>query len=347
MADPRFFDNRGPFEIGALCEMAAMALPSGADRASLVYDVAGLTQAGPNHLSFFVGRRARRDFAVTQAGWCIVGHNETVTALSGTSLVRAGSVPHAFASVARAFYPAHEMPIHDAGVHVGEYVHASARLGEGVVLAPGVVIGAGAEIGPGTKIGANSVIGPGVSVGRACEIGTSVSLGFSLVGDGVVIQAGARIGGSGFGFASDARGHSKIPQLGRVIVQDRVEIGANTTIDRGALADTVIGEGSKIDNLVQIGHNTVVGRHCVIVGQAGISGSVTLGDFVVIGGNAGIADHVTIGDGARVAGKSGVTRDLAGGKDYGGFPAKPVMEWRREMAALSRMTKSRKQNGDG
>ena len=347
MADPRFFDNRGPFKIGALCDMAAMALPAGVDRAGLVFDVAGLAQAGPRHLSFLAGPRAERDFESTQAGWCIVGRGETLAAPLGTLLVRAASVPHAFAFVARQFYPAHEMPIHEAGADIRGSVHSSARLGAGVVLAPGVVIGAGAEIGSGTKIGANSVIGPGVSIGQACEIGAHVSLSFALIGDGVVIQAGARIGGSGFGFASDARGHSKIPQLGRVIVQDRVEVGANTAIDRGALADTIIGEGSKIDNLVQIGHNTVIGRHCVIVGQAGISGSVTLGDFVVIGGNAGIADHVTIGDGARVAAKSGVTRDLAGGKDYGGFPAKPAMEWRREMATLARITKSRKQNGDG
>jgi UDP-3-O-[3-hydroxymyristoyl] glucosamine N-acyltransferase len=180
------------------------------------------------------------------------------------------------------------------------------------------------------------VIGRGTTVGRNCEIGSQVGLRFAHIGDDVVIQSGAQLGGSGFGFASGARGHSKIPQLGRVIVQDRVEIGANSTIDRGALADTVIGEGSKIDNLVQIGHNTAVGRHCVIVGQTGISGSVVLGDFVVIGGMVGIADHVVIGAGARVAARAGVTRDLEGGRDYGGFPAKPVAEWRREMATLAR-----------
>ena len=342
MADPRFFENRGPFDIRTVCEAANLRLPDDADPAALVFDVAGLTQAASQHLSFFVGERGKHDLAETRAGWCIVGAKETATLPRGTVALAAASVPLAFAAVARKFYAFNEMDVRS-----GDAVHKTARLGAGVVLAPGVVIGACAEIGPGTRIGAHSVIGAGVMIGQDCEIGANASIAFSLIGDGVVVKSGARIGGSGFGFATSPRGHTRIPQLGRVILQDRVEIGANTTIDRGALADTIIGEGTKIDNQAHIGHNSSVGRHCIIAGQVGLSGSVTLGDFVVIGGQAGIADHVTVGDGARIAAKAGVTRDLAAGKDYGGFPAKPVSEWRREMAVLARSAKNRKQHGDG
>ena len=174
------------------------------------------------------------------------------------------------------------------------------------------------------------IIGRGVAIGRRCKIGPHAVIGFAYLGDEVIIQPGVIIGASGFGFSSGPDGHRKIPQLGRVIVQDRVEIGANSTIDRGALGDTVIGEGTKIDNLVQIGHNSRIGRHCVIAGQVGISGSVVLGDFVAVGGKAGIADHVTIGDRARLAGLSGVAHDLEGARDYGGIPARPIREWHRQ-----------------
>jgi UDP-3-O-[3-hydroxymyristoyl] glucosamine N-acyltransferase len=344
MADPRFYDNRGPFRLAQLCEVAGVSIPDGAVPDGLIHDIAGLAQAGPPHLSFYDGgRRGKTEFLATKAGWCLVARKIHDDAPKGTVLIPAGPVGRAFAAIARRFYPEHEFDIRAQE----QAVHPTARLGQGVVLGPGVIVGPGAEIGDDARIGAYAVIGRGVAVGRRVQIASHTVLAFAYIGDDVLIQAGAKIGGSGFGFSSGADGHMKIPQLGRVIVQDQVEIGANSTIDRGALGDTVIGEGTKIDNLVQIGHNTKIGRHCVLAGQAGISGSVVLGDFVIVGGMAGIADHVTIGDRARLAGLTGVAHDLEGGRDYGGIPARPIREWHRENALIAGLAKKGGRSSDG
>ena len=342
MADPRFYDNRGPISLSELCHLADVPLPAGCDGAAKIHDVAGLAQAGPQHLSFYAGRRTRTDFDSTKAGWCFVPANATIAAPTATKPLPAPSVSLAFAAAARAFYPEHEI----LAVDQSEPVHPTARLGEGVVLAPGVVVGPNTEIGRGTRIGPNCHIGRGVAIGRNCQIGSNVSIAFAFLGDEVVVQSGASIGGSGFGFASGPAGHVKIPQLGRVVVQDRVEIGANTAIDRGTLADTVVGEGTKIDNLVQIGHNTRIGRNCIIVSQVGLSGSVTVKDHAVLGGKTGVADHVTIGEGTRVAAMSGIMHDLPDGKEYAGVPARPAREFFREVATLSRLAKRRGKTAD-
>jgi len=334
MADPRFYDNRGPFRLSEILRVAQIEDDSTNEAGDQVHDVAALDCAGPLQLTFCDQRKGTGP-VLTDAGWCIIGLNGSGEGANRTTFLRAKSAQSSFAAVARMFYPDCESCL----VPQDGPVHPSARLGTGVTLSPGVVIGAHAEIGDGTRIGPNATIGRGVAIGRACEIGAQTVLGFAYVGDEVVIQPGAVIGASGFGFSAGPRGHTKIPQLGRVILQDRVEIGANSTVDRAALGDTVIGEGTKIDNLVQIGHNTRVGRHCVIAGQVGISGSVTLGDFVALGGMAGIADHVTIGDRARLAGLTGVAHDLEGGRDYGGIPARPIREWHRQMAYLSRVAR--------
>jgi len=342
MADPRFYDNRGPFSLSGICEAAGAALPEGADGSARidasVEDVASLSGAGPSQLSFYTGGAAA-DFEQTQAGFCFVSTNEKRAAPSGCVAIPVKSVQHAYAAVARLFYP-------DSGLVMWQQdvaIHPSARLADGVVLAPGVVIGPDVEIGQGTRIGPNSVIARGTAIGRNCEIGSNVSISHAYIGDQVLILSGAQIGGPGFGFASGPAGHIKIPQLGRVILQDRVEIGSCTALDRGALGDTVVGEGTKIDNLVQIGHNTRIGRHTVIVGHVGISGSCELGDFVIVGGQVGIADHAKIGDGARLAARTGVhPGELPGGQDYGGMPAKPMREWARELAAVKMLAKGKK-----
>jgi UDP-3-O-[3-hydroxymyristoyl] glucosamine N-acyltransferase len=186
------------------------------------------------------------------------------------------------------------------------------------------------------------VIGAGCTIGSFCSIGPSVTIAYSLIGDRVIIHPGVRVGQDGFGFIAGPEGHLKVPQLGRVVVQDDVEIGANTTIDRGAGSDTVIGEGTKIDNLVQIGHNVRIGRCCVIVGQAGISGSTVLGDFVALGGMVGLSDHVTLGTGARVAAMSGVMRDIPPGEVQAGIPARPIKDFMRETAKIAQLAREKK-----
>ncbi len=340
MADPRFYDNRGPLTLAEICAKAAATLPPDADGTARIDDIASLEGAGPRHLTFFSGEGSSAQFAASAAGFCLVPAKpaKPLKPAASMMLISCPSVLHAFAAAAHMFYPESSLVPWTQKTPVDP----SARIGEGVMLAPGVVLGPGAEIGDHSRIGPNTVIGRGVAIGRRCEIAANVTISHAYIGDEVLIYSGAQIGQPGFGFASGPAGNIKIPQVGRVIVQDRVEIGACTTVDRGALGDTVIGEGSKIDNLVQIGHNTHLGRHCIIVGQVGISGSCEIGDFVVLGGQAGIADHVKIGTGARLAARSGVQPgELAGGQDYGGSPAKPVRVWAREVAAVSLLGKRR------
>lgn len=257
----------------------------------------------------------------------------------------------AFASVARELFPA---SIGNArrGLGDGEYDHINgayistdAQLEDNVVVEAGAVIGANVAIGSGTYIGPNATIAANCQIGRNCSIGPSTSMQYCLLGDDVIIHTGARIGQDGFGFVPSANGLNKMPQLGRVIIQNNVEIGANTTVDRGTLDDTVIGEGTKIDNLVQIGHNVVIGRNCAIAAFTGMSGSSIIGDGCLIGGRVGIADHITIGSGVQLAATSSVMNDIPDGEKWAGTPAQPFKAFFREQATLRRMAKNHKTNG--
>jgi UDP-3-O-[3-hydroxymyristoyl] glucosamine N-acyltransferase len=345
MADPRFYDNRGPFALADVCAGAGVAVPAGVDGAMRIDDLASLRGAAAQHLSFFAGGKASTEFTRTLAGFCFVPSKlGRAVPPENTVLLPCASVQHAFAAAARLFYPDYGLDLWPQQTAVDP----SAELGENVVLGYGAVVGPQVRIGAGTRIGPNTVIGRGVVLGRDCEIGSNVTLSHAYLGDRVVILPGAQIGQPGFGFANAPDGHTKIPQLGRVIIQDQVEIGSCTTVDRAALGDTVIGEGTKIDNLVQIGHNVRIGRHCIIVGLCGVSGSSELGDFVVLGGQVGVSDHCKIGDGARLGGRSGtiIGQELEGGHDYAGAPAKPLMVWIRETHAVSALIKKPKRNND-
>lgn len=338
MADPRFFDNHGPLTLADVVKLTGADLVL--DTGAVAKDVAPLDLAGPEQLSFCDSAKMKGALTRTRAS-IVIATRELIDAVpSGAARLVSDKPSFAFAKVAGAFYPNSSLTW-AAGKPPLVPVDPSARVGAGTTLALGVQIGADVEIGRDCVIGAGAVIGRGVKIGHNAFIGTHVSISHALIGDRVYVHAGSRIGQDGFGYIGSAAGHFKIPQLGRVIIQDGVEIGANCCIDRGALADTVIGEGTKIDNLVQIGHNTRVGRHCILVAEVGLSGSIELGDFVVLGGQVGVADHVKIGSGAQVAAKAGVTGDLAGGQVYGGFPAKPIGQWRREMGAISLFAKGK------
>lgn len=340
MADPRFFALAGPFSLGDLARIADAEIVDGRGSVSAIYrGVAALETAGAEDVSFLDNTRYTEAFAVSRAGACIVRREAVARAPGGMALLVTANPYLGYAQVARAFHPPSALR---PGIAVGAMVDPSARLGDGCQVDAGAVIGAAAEVGANCHIGANVVIGPGVRLGEGCVIRAGATLAYCLVGCRVLIHPGARIGQDGFGFATGPKGHVKVPQLGRVIIGDDVEIGANTTIDRGAGPDTIIGDGTQIDNLVQIGHNVVLGKGCVVVAQVGISGSTKVGDYVVMGGQAGLTGHLSIGNKARIAAQSGVMRDVAEGETVGGSPATSMREWLRRVAIVDRLARKGK-----
>jgi UDP-3-O-[3-hydroxymyristoyl] glucosamine N-acyltransferase len=339
MEHPGFFERAGPFSLLAMIEAAGAAASAEVDLQAEIKDVRPLDLAGRGDLSFLDNPKYLSLFAHTAATACLVAPKFASQAPAGTAALVTPEPYRGFAKALALFYPDALKPKarEDGAPPLDASIDGRARLEEDVTVEPGAVIGPEASIGRGTTIAAGSLIGYRVYVGRDCYIGPNATLTHALVGNRVTIHAGASIGQDGFGFAMGTASHQKVPQIGRVIIQDDVEIGANTTIDRGALRDTVIGEGTKIDNLVQIGHNVVIGRHCIIVAQTGISGSAELGDFVALGGQVGVVGHVKIGAGAQIAGSSNVRGNVPPGVRWGGTPAKPTRLWFRELTVLRRL----------
>jgi UDP-3-O-[3-hydroxymyristoyl] glucosamine N-acyltransferase len=338
MADPRFYAAAGPFDLKELAEVSGAEIGGTADSGMMFSDVRPLATAGREHVSFLDNKRYVDSFRKSQAGACLARPQMADKAPSGMALLVTADPYRAYAKVAAHFYPTLAVR---PGIAASATVDPTAIVGNGCQIDAGAVIGARAEIGPNCRVGANAVIGDGVVVGEDCSIGPGAALVYCCIGNRVVIHGGVQIGHDGFGFAMGPKGHFKVPQLGRVIVEDDVEIGANTAIDRGTGPDTVIGAGTKIDNLVQIGHNVVVGKHCIIVSQVGISGSTEIGDFTMIGGQAGFTGHLKIGAGAQIAAQSGVMRDVAAGERIGGSPARAMREFLRQEAMLISMVKKK------
>jgi UDP-3-O-[3-hydroxymyristoyl] glucosamine N-acyltransferase len=352
MEHPGFFERQGPFGLEHIASLCQATLAPGARADLMITDVRPLSDAGPGHLAFFDNRKYLPQLATTTAAACLVAPAFADRVPAGTVPLISKATYRSFALALQAFYPEAKTPKSALSLATDPLIHPTARIEHGAKIEAGAVVGREAWIGSGTTIAAGAVIGYRVTVGRDSYVGPGASLVHCLIGNRVVIHSGVRAGQDGFGFAMGPGGHIKVPQIGRVIIQDDVEIGANTCIDRGALKDTIIGEGTKIDNLVQIGHNVVVGRHCVIVAQVAIAGSSVLGDYVVLAGQSGVSGHLTVGDGAQLAGASHAIENVPAGAKYVGTPAKPIREWTREQIAIKRLTQpagrpSGEASGDG
>lgn len=331
MSARSFFRGDRRITVGEIAKLTGAELGRNSDPSRTITGIATLDRSGPSDLVFLDHARSKDQARASAAGACLTDRRLAKYGPPNAALLITENPFRAFVSVTRALFPDALRPSSlfsgegaVPGVAPGAVMHATARVESGVTVDPGAVVGAGAEIGSGTVIGANAVVGANVRIGRNCAIGPNVSVAHALIGDRVTLHAGCVIGQDGFGFATEPGGHRKIPQIGRVIIQDDVEIGAGTSIDRGGLGDTIIGEGTKIDNQVQVGHNVVIGRHCVLVAQVGLADSVVLEDYVMLAGQVGVADNLTIGEGAKVGAQSAVMSNIPAGQSWMGYPAKRV-----------------------
>jgi UDP-3-O-[3-hydroxymyristoyl] glucosamine N-acyltransferase len=329
----RFFNRSGPYPLSAVAETACGSAPV---RDLVLHGVGPLQTAGPDEVSFLDNPRYADALEATMAGAVIVHPDMKARVPAATAPILTKAPYEAWARVAALFHPTRPS---EPGIHPSAVVHASARVDPSAEIGPLAVIEAGAEIGAHCRIGPGVVIGAGVVIGPDCRIGANASLSHAMLGARVYIYPGVRIGQEGFGFATTKSGFLSVPQLGSVILEDDVEVGANSTIDRGSAKNTVIGAGSRLDNLVQIGHNVVLGRCCVIVAQVGIAGSTVLEDFVQVGGQVGIAGHLRLGRGAKIGAQAGVMADVPENARMLGSPAQPWKDFFRQVAILKRMIK--------
>jgi UDP-3-O-[3-hydroxymyristoyl] glucosamine N-acyltransferase len=342
MAQPTFLKRHPSSTLAEIAALTGAHLVDAARGEQRVSGLASLVEAGPPHIVFFDNLRYAEQLAQTRAGACLISERFEGSVPSHVALLRSADPFEAFVTLARELHADVLRPeswFANTAIAETAVIHPTARLEDEVTVDPLAVIGPGVEIGGGSVIGSGVVIGPNVRIGRECNVGAGTTIQFALIGNNVLIHPGCRIGQDGFGFVFRSGRQLKVPQTGRVLIQNDVEIGAGTAIDRGSLRDTVVGEGTKIDNLVQIGHNVTVGRHCVLAANVALGGSLTLGDYVALGAGVGVNNHVTIGDGAQVTAMSGVKDDVPARGRWGGFFAKPTRQWFREILAVERLAR--------
>lgn len=335
MIDGRFYTHNGPLSLGDLIDGLDVQTDIEAN-SLLIHHAAPLDKSTFECVSYYGGRAYKNDLVGAIAAACFT------TADDASAVVEAGLAPiiSAFprADFARIITKLYTRNSFVAGASL---IASSANIAKTAQILPGVVIGDNAEIHDNAVLGPNAVIGPGVVIGEGSIVESNASVSCAIIGKGCTIHSSACIGGDGFGVAPTADGTLDIPHIGRVLIADNVSIGYGTMVDRGMLGDTIIGKGSKIDNLCQIGHNTAIGRNCMIAGHTGISGSVVIKDGVIMGGRVGIADHLTVGTNAKLAASALLMRDVPDGEMWSGFPAKPVRQHMRETAVLTRLAKQK------
>jgi len=347
MAQPTFFKQPPWSTLADIAALTGAHLVDASHAERKVRGLASLEEAGPSHLTFFDNLKYAGQLAQTRAGACFVAERFAVDVPPHVAVLRTADPLRAFVILARELYAESLRPsswFGHSGIASSAVIHPTAHLEDDVHVEPLAVVGPGVEIGAGTVIGSGAVIGANVRIGRDCNVGANSSLQFALLGNNVLIHPGCHIGQDGFGFIFFSGRQTKVPQAGRVLIQNDVEIGAGTTIDRGSLRDTIVGEGTKIDNQVQLGHNVAVGRHCLLASKVAVGGSVTIGDYVALGAGVGLNNHIFIGDGAQVTAMSGVKDDVPAKGRWGGFFAKPTKQWFREILAVERLARDEARN---
>lgn len=336
MPDSRFFTNSGELSLSEIAAITGASIASSGEQK--FSGVAPLETAGSTDISFLDNIKYISAFETSKAGACFVRKKFAERAPKTMQLLITEEPYYAYAIAAQQFYPQENFT---AGISTNAQIAESASIGKNVRIDSGVVIADNVKIGDNCWIGANTVIARNVEIGESTRIGALCSLSHSIIGKNVTIHRGVHIGQDGFGFAAGAKGITKLPQLGLVVIGDNVEIGSGTCIDRGAGHNTTIGDNSKIDNLVQIGHNVQIGRYTMIAAQTGIAGSTRIGDKVLIGGQVGLAGHTTVENGAKLAAQAGIMTDIPAGATYGGSPAIPILDWHRQTAMLGKLIKKR------
>jgi len=339
MADRSFYENKGPFRLSDISKKLGIEIQNATDIDKEIKDVATLLSAQKSEISFLNSKNHVDELEACKADALIVNTKFEKYVKAQKNILLTESPQKLLAQVIGLFYPSP-----DGFKYYPEKVGVSdkASIGKNVKVCAGATVSDNAQIGENTVIGPGAFVGPSVKIGSNCHIHANVTITHSHIGNDVVIYPGAVIGRAGFGFAMEKTGPVDVPQIGRVIIENNIHIGANTTIDRGALDDTCIGTGTRIDNLVQVAHNVKIGKGCIIVAHAGIAGSTVLDDYCVLGGQVGVAGHIKIGKGAQVAAQSGVMHNIKEGEIVGGSPSLPVLQWKRSCIAVAKLGQKKK-----
>lgn len=336
MVDTAFFKNNGPFTLAQIAEICGAELREASKANFSINNIATMDMAGANEICFFYDKKAKDKAANIKSSACITTPEMENLIPAGVVVLVSSNPKLSFLKLNQHFYSEYTPK---ADIAASAQIASSAKIGQNCFIGENVVIGENVEIGENCVLEANVVISRSCKIGNGCRIGSGAQIAYCLMGNDCYIYSGARIGLDGFGFMVINGKHQRIPQIGRVIIGNDVEVGANSCIDRGAMDDTIIGDGCRIDNLVQVAHNVKLGRGCILVAQMGIAGSCTFGDYIVCGGQTGFADHINVGSGAQIGAQSGIMRDIEPGAIVMGYPAVPIKDFMKQTAIIQKLTK--------